>query len=72
MSWLHASSLSLWELRAKSYILELQGNHRECNRKQKMKKVFHFIFQKVLAKMLACYKRGVEMGKTIEKDRERE
>lgn len=34
--------LSLQETCAKNHILELQGNHSESNRKQKMKKVFHF------------------------------
>lgn len=34
--------LSLQETCAKNHILELQGNHSESNRKQKIKKVFHF------------------------------
>lgn len=34
--------LSLQKTCAKNHILELQGNHSEFNRKQKMKKVFHF------------------------------
>ncbi len=34
--------LSLQETCAKNHILELQGNHSKSNRKQKMKKVFHF------------------------------